>query len=113
MVREALDGIPRRFAEAVENVGVAVEEEPAAEDLLALGLDPERDTLFGLYQGVSLPERGLDYQGLPDRIVIYRLPILEVCESREEVIEEVRRTVLHEMGHYFGLSEEDMPEEVY
>jgi predicted Zn-dependent protease with MMP-like domain len=83
------------------------------EDLRALGLDPGRDTLFGLYQGVALPDRGLDYQSPPDRIIIYRRPILEICASREEVVGEVRQTVLHELGHYFGLGEEDMPEEEY
>lgn len=111
MVREALDGIPEEFSEALENIAIAVEEEPAEEDLRALGLDPRLDTLFGLYQGVALPDRGLDYQSLPDRIIIYRRPILEACGSREEVVGEVHQTVLHELGHYFGLGEEDMPEE--
>ena len=112
IVGEALDGVPEEFSEVLENVNLSVEEEPSEEDLLALGLDPDRDTLFGLYQGVALPDRGLDYQSLPDRIVIYRRPILDACGSREEVVEEVRQTVLHELGHYFGISEEDMPEEV-
>ena len=111
LVAEALDGLPQEFAEAVENVMVTVEETPAEEDLRALGLNPAEDTLFGLYHGVSLPERGLDYLSLPDRIVIYRRPILEACASREEIIEEVRQTVLHELGHYFGLTEEEMPED--
>ncbi len=111
LVAEALDGLPREFAEAVENVMVTVEEEPREEDLRALGLDPEEDTLFGLYHGVSLPERGLDYISLPDRIVIYRRPILEACDSPGEIVDEIRQTVLHELGHYFGLTEEDMPEE--
>jgi len=109
LVSEALDGLPAEFAGAVENVSVVIEEEPSAEDLVAVGLDPEEDTLFGLYQGVSLPERGLEYSGLPDRIVIYRRPVLEYCESREEIVEEIRVTVLHELGHYFGLGEEDVP----
>jgi predicted Zn-dependent protease with MMP-like domain len=112
IVGEALDGVPEEFSEVLENVNLSVEEEPSEEDLRALGLDPDRDTLFGLYQGVALPDRGLDYQSLPDRIVIYRRPILDACESREEVVGEVRQTVLHELGHYFGIGEEDMPEEV-
>jgi len=112
IVGEALDGVPEEFSEVLENVNLSVEEEPSEEDLLALGLDPDRDTLFGLYQGVALPDRGLDYQSLPDRIVIYRRPILDACRSREEVVEEVRQTVLHELGHYFGIGEEEMPEEV-
>jgi predicted Zn-dependent protease with MMP-like domain len=109
LVGEALDGLPAVFAEAVENVSVIVEEEPSAEDLEAVGLDPRQDTLFGLYQGVALPERGLGYTSLPDRIVIYRLPILEACGSREQIVEEVLLTIRHELGHYFGLDEDELP----
>ena len=109
LVGEALDGLPSRFAEAMDNLTVVVEEDPSAEDLEAVGLDPERDTLLGLYQGVALPDRGLDYSALPDRIVLYRLPILDMCGSREEVVREVRITVEHELGHYFGLEEDDLP----
>jgi len=109
LVREALDRLPPRFAEAIENLSVVVEEDPAAEDLEAVGLDPGKDTLLGLYQGVALPDRGLGYSAVPDRIVIYRLPILEICGTREEVIEEVRLTVRHELGHYFGLDEGELP----
>ena len=110
LVREALDSLPSEFAETVDNVRVTVEEEPREEDLRAVGLDPGKDTLFGLYHGIPLPERGLDYPPLPDRVVIYRRPILEACSSREEVVAEVRQTVLHELGHYFGLGEEEIPE---
>jgi predicted Zn-dependent protease with MMP-like domain len=106
---DVLDGLPERFRRVVENVTVVVEDWPAEEDLVAIGLDPEEDTIFGLYQGVSLGERGLDYSGLPDRIVLYRMPILEACVDRQEVAEEIRLTVLHEIGHYFGLEEEELP----
>ena len=109
LVAAALDGLPGEFEEVVENVVTVVEDEPTDEELKDVGLDPEKDTLFGIYQGVSLPERGLGYSGVPDRIVIYRLPILEACESREEVVEEIRLTVIHELGHYFGLDEDDLP----
>ena len=110
LVKEALDGLPDRFAEAIENVSVVVEDEPTVEDLESVGLDPERDTLLGLYQGIALPDRGLDYSALPDRIVVYRLPTIEVCEERRQVVREVRQTVLHELGHYFGLEEDEIPE---
>ena len=110
LVREALEGLPGQFAAALENVAVVVEDEPSDEDLEAVGLDPERDTLFGLYQGVALPERGLDYSALPDRIVIYRNPILDEFEDRATVVAEIRKTLLHELGHYFGLGEEEIPE---
>ena len=109
LVREALTDLPDEFAAAMKNVAVVVEEEPSAEDLESLGLDPEQDDLFGLYQGVPLPERGPDAPVLPDRIAIYRLPILWECETREQVVAEVRTTVIHELGHYFGLAEDELP----
>lgn len=109
LVGMALEGLPRRFAEAIENLSVVVEEDPSVEDLEAVGLDPDEDTLLGLYQGVALPDRGLGYSALPDRIVVYRRPILDICESRDEVIEEIRVTVQHELGHYFGLAEDELP----
>lgn len=104
-----LDGLPGRFREVVENVSVVVEDWPAEEELAALGMDPQEETIFGLYHGVALGERGLDYSGLPDRIVLYRMPILEACSDRQEVAEEIRLTVLHEIGHYFGLDEHELP----
>ncbi len=111
VVAEALDQMPDEIAEAVHNLVVQVEDEPTEEELLDAGLDPETETLFGLYQGVSLPERGGGSYGgvLPDRIVIYRLPLLEACSSRRELLREIRDTVIHEVGHYFGFGEEDLP----
>jgi len=111
VVTDALDDLPEEIAVAMENVAVVVEDEPSADDLEGLGMDPKEDLLFGLYQGQSLPERSLDgYSGaLPDRVVIYRLPLLDFCESRRELIREIRDTVVHEIGHHFGLDEEDLP----
>ena len=109
LVREALTELPDEFAAAMKNVAVVVEEEPTAEELESLGLDPSLDDLFGLYQGVPLPERGPDAPALPDRIAIYRLPILWACETRAEAVAEVRTTVIHELGHYFGLDEDELP----
>ena len=109
LVARALDGLPPDFARLLDNVAVVVEEEPAAEDLLEVGLDPEVDELFGLYQGVPLSERDSFYEALPDRVAVYRGPILRCCESRREVIREVRDTVIHELGHHFGLDDEEMP----
>lgn len=109
LVAAALDGLPEDFAARLENVGVVVEEEPDPEELEALGLDPEEDDLFGLYLGVPLSERDSFYGSLPDRIAIYRGPILRYCRSRREVIREVRDTVIHELGHHFGLDEDEMP----
>jgi predicted Zn-dependent protease with MMP-like domain len=111
LARRALEELPREFAERLENIAVVLEEEPDPEDLAAMGLDPESDgeELFGIYQGVPLSERGSSYSELPDRIVIYRGPILRACETRQEVAREVRDTVVHELGHYFGLDDDEMP----
>jgi predicted Zn-dependent protease with MMP-like domain len=108
LVARALDGLPEDFAEMLENVAVVVEEEPDPDDLEELGMEPDEE-LFGLYQGVPLSERAGAYSALPDRIAIYRGPILRFCRNRREVIREVRDTVVHELGHHFGLDEDDMP----
>ena len=108
LVAKALDDLPEDFAELLENVAVVVEEEPTEEDLASVDLEPE-DELYGLYQGVPLSGRDSHYIALPDRVVIYRGPILRGCASRREVIREVRDTVVHELGHHFGLDEDDMP----
>ncbi len=108
LVAKALDDLPEEFAKLLENVAVVVEEEPTEEELASVDLDPE-DDLLGLYQGVPLAERDSFYGGLPDRVVIYRGPILRLCTSRREVIREVRDTVVHELGHHFGLDEDEMP----
>ena len=97
---------------ALENVAVMVEEEPSDEDLEEVGIDPEdpeHDDLLGLYQGVPLPQRDGFYSALPDRVLVFRGPILRAAESRREVIREVRETVQHELGHYFGLEEDELP----
>ena len=108
LVQQALDGLPAEFAEMLENVAVVVEEEPTAEDLeLIEGSD---DELLGIYRGVSLPERTHDMlPALPDQIAIFRGPILRICRSRREAIDEIRDTVVHELGHYFGLDDHEMP----
>lgn len=111
VVRQALEAIPSDLQAAIENVAVTVENQPSIEDLLSVGLNPKTDTLLGLYQGVPLPERGPSTYGLdlPDRIVVYRRPLLEACASRRELLAEIRDTVIHELGHYFGLPEEELP----
>jgi predicted Zn-dependent protease with MMP-like domain len=109
LVGRALDSLPKEFGELLENVFVVVEDEPAIEDLEAMGLGPEDDDLFGLYQGVPQPDRDVYYSALPDRVVIYRGPICRYCRSREEAVQEIRDTVVHELGHHFGMEEEDLP----
>ena len=109
LVGRALDGLPDDFAALLDNVAVVVAEEATDEDLLELGLDPQRDELLGQYQGIPIGERGSAYSSLPDRVVIYRGPILRCSSSRRQVIHEIRDTVVHELGHHFGLAEEEMP----
>jgi predicted Zn-dependent protease with MMP-like domain len=108
LVEEALDDLPEEFAAALDNVAVVVEEEPDPAVLADFGME-ENEELLGLYLGVPLPERDSHYQALPDRVAIYRGPVLRLCGSRREVVREVRETVIHELGHYFGLDDEEMP----
>ena len=108
LVEEALTEIPRRFREAMTNVAVVVEDEPSPQVLAELEMEPG-ESLFGLYQGTPLPERSWTHgNALPDRISIYQRPIEEAAEDHEDIIVCVAETVIHEFGHYFGLSEEEI-----
>jgi predicted Zn-dependent protease with MMP-like domain len=109
LVAEAMDRLPSEHAELLDNVAVVVEEEPSPEVLEELGIDAEEEELFGLYDGVPLTEREVGSVTLPDRVVLYRGPILRSCRSRREVLREIRDTLVHEIGHHFGLSDEEMP----
>ena len=109
LTARAIDGLPPAFAEMLDNIFVVVEEEPSLEQMRSVGLDPEQHDLLGLYEGVSLDQRGAEYSALPDRVVLFRLPILWICDTRAEVEKEVRDTLIHELGHHFGLSDEEMP----
>jgi predicted Zn-dependent protease with MMP-like domain len=94
-VERALATLPPELREAVRNVEISVEDE-----------HPEEPDLFGLYEGVPLPERGDWAAALPDRIRIFRLPLVESFPDRERLQEEIRVTLLHELAHYFGLGED-------
>ena len=110
LVEEALRGIPKQFRDAMRNVAVVVEDEPSPELLEEMEVQPP-DTLFGLYQGTPLPERGWVHGNvLPDRIFIYQGPIEDTCETDDEIRGTIIETVIHEFGHYFGLSEEEIEE---
>jgi predicted Zn-dependent protease with MMP-like domain len=110
LVEEALTEIPKRFRDEMKNVAVVIEDEPPRHILAELEIEPE-DSLFGLYQGIPLPERSWAHGNtLPDRISIYQRPIEEACEDHEDIIVCVAETVIHEFGHYFGLSEEEIEE---
>lgn len=112
LVARALDRLPPEFQAHLENVSVVIAEAPDAALCEEMGLDPDDpdDTLFGLYEGVPLTERGHDEVLLPDQITIFRRPLLEWAESEEEIVAEVRTTVLHEIGHFFGLDEDRLDE---
>lgn len=97
LVGVALDGIPEALAAMIDNVAVFIEDEAPADD-------PD---LLGLYEGVPLTERGDTYFGaLPDTVTIFRLPILRMCRTREQVVDEVRITVVHEVAHHFGIDDD-------
>ena len=111
LVEDALEEIPDRFRAAMQNVALIVEDEPSPELLNDLGMEDD-ETLLGLYHGTPLPERSWDYgNALPDRISIYQRPIEEECGDDEDEIRAcIAETVIHEFGHYFGLSEEEIQE---
>jgi predicted Zn-dependent protease with MMP-like domain len=110
LVEEALRNIPRRFRDAMKNVAVIVEDEPPDHVLHDMEIGPE-DELFGLYEGTPLPERSAGYGNtLPDRISIYQVPIEQACDTDDDIRICVAETVIHELGHYFGMSEEEIEE---
>ena len=100
LVSDALDLIPPQLAAVMDNVVVLVADR-----------NDEEDDLLGLYEGVALTERDSHYAGsLPDTITIYRDALLDVCDDEDEVVEEVKITVVHEIAHHFGIDHDDMPE---
>jgi len=104
-----VDKLPRRFREQLRNVEFVVEERPSADLLRAEGLDPRHDSLYGIYQGVPLPERSsLDPPMLPDKITIFAAPLLEDFPDPDELRDEIRLTVIHEIAHYFGMDEDEI-----
>ena len=106
-VADALDLIPPELAAAIDNVVVLVEDEPTPEQLG----DADAPDLLGLYEGTPLTERDDGWAGsLPDRITIFRGPTLRWCETSDQVVDEVAVTVVHEIAHHFGISDERLHE---
>ncbi|MCC7105767.1 MAG: metallopeptidase family protein [Chloroflexi bacterium] len=106
-VSQALEALPRRFRDRLENVAIVVEEWPPAGLASRHGAD-EAYGLLGLYEGTPYGYRADYHLRPPDRITLYRGPILAQCRTRKDVVREVRETLLHEIGHYFGLGDSDL-----
>lgn len=109
LVEEAIDSIPRRFARKIRNLAIVIEDEPSPELLDEMDIGPD-DTLLGLYQGVPLSERGFGYGNqLPDRITLFQVSIEEDADHDEDdIVTAIGETLIHELGHYFGMSEEQI-----
>jgi predicted Zn-dependent protease with MMP-like domain len=114
VVVAAIDEIPEPFRSHLENVEVVVEDEPSPEILREMGLDPRRDTIYGLYEGVPVDERALgDAPLLPDRIAIYYRPPVHDFRTPGAIRREIRKTIIHEVGHVFGLDDDEIEAEGY
>lgn len=113
LVAEALDSLPKALQPYLQNVAVVVEDEPDDDILLEMGLDPEIDTLFGLYTGTPVDQRGAAHAALPDHIAIYYLPLTDEYADEYHLRREIRRTVVHEVGHHFGFSDQQLREMGY
>ena len=110
LVRDAVQELPEEFREKLENVAIIVEDYPSAELARQMDLSPE-DTLFGLYEGVPLTERGFFEQPLhPDRIFLFQRAIEDECDSLEEIKHEVKTTLVHEVAHFFGIDDDYLEE---
>ncbi|HVN84643.1 MAG TPA: metallopeptidase family protein [Candidatus Binatia bacterium] len=109
LVAEAVDALPEQFAERLDNVAIVIDDEPSRQLLQELELDPRRDTLFGLFHGVPLRERGANHaMHLPDTITIFYRPLVHAYRSPGAIRREISRTLVHEIGHLFGFSEEEI-----
>lgn len=109
LVRQALEDLPEDIEKVMTNIDIVVEDQPTHK--LATELGTERENLLGLYQGIPLTERGESYFGvLPDRIALYQSNIERSARSRQELKQIVRRTVLHEIAHHFGIDDERLDE---
>jgi predicted Zn-dependent protease with MMP-like domain len=109
LARKALEALPSEFGQLMINVSIVVEDYPSPEEARNVGV--RRDELLGLFAGVAHAEQDPFFgipPPLPDRIVLYQRNIEALCSSEDELVEEIRATLLHEVGHYFGLSEEDL-----
>jgi predicted Zn-dependent protease with MMP-like domain len=107
LVSEALDSLPKEFAEKLSNVSVTVDNFPTPYQVAKARLGPNM-LLFGLYEGVPQTKRGVYYSSIPDKITIFKYAIEMVAHTEEQIKERVRQTVIHEIGHHFGLSDAEL-----
>jgi len=108
LVRDALASIPRRFRDALDNIAIVIEDEPSADLLDEMEIEPP-DTLLGLYQGTPLTERSWGYgNALPDRILLFQGPHEREADDEDDLVVAIGETLIHEIGHYFGLSEDEI-----
>ena len=107
-VDEALASIPEEFRRALTNIAIVVEDEPSAAELAEVGVEPP-DTLLGLYQGTPITERQWAHGNvLPDKITLFQAPIEESSDDEDDLVRAIGETLIHEVGHYFGLSEDEI-----
>ncbi len=110
LVEKAVEGLPAKFKERLENIAITVEDWPTPKQLKEAGLRHRRD-LLGLYEGIPLPNRGSGYNMvLPDRITIFQKPIEMHYRSDERIVRKIQDTVRHEIAHYFGISDARLKE---
>lgn len=110
LVDDAMTTIPARFRDALTNIAIVVEDEPSLGQLSEVDVEPP-DTLLGLYEGTPLTERHWGHgNALPDKITLFQLPIEEASDDEDDVVVAIGETLIHEVGHYFGLSEEEIEE---
>ena len=108
-VARALDRLPKEFRSRIHNVEIVVEKQPTKKRLEALGLDPDEDVLYGLYEGTPLSERSVSYPPLlPDKITIFSEPLMRDFSDPRERRRQIRLTVVHEIAHYFGMADEEI-----
>ncbi|MGH7899009.1 MAG: metallopeptidase family protein [Candidatus Binatia bacterium] len=111
LVEDALDTLPIAIRERMVNITIVIEDEPTVEQFDGAGLDPDKDDLFGFYEGAPLSERGHDFgMVLPDRITLFYYPLVETFHGPAAIREEIRRTVVHEVAHFLGLDDDEIEE---
>ncbi|MFL5726338.1 MAG: metallopeptidase family protein [Chloroflexota bacterium] len=109
LVDRALAGIPPPFRDHLRQVAIVIDDEPTADQLASNGMDPD-ESLYGIYEGVPITEYGADWVALPNRITLFRLPLEEDFPDPDDLADEVRTTVIHELAHHLGIDDDRLGE---